>query len=450
MGASWADYDGDGDEDLFVTNRGPNRLFQNQGDGTFRDVAAEAGVADSLWSAGSTWGDFDRDGLLDLYVCNYVDYNLSAEESAALANMPSGPLGLPFSLNPNSFDPEPNRLYHNRGDGTFEEIAEEMGVANPEGRSLSAAFCDLDGNGWLDLYICNDVSANRLYSNVGRDLDDPLEPVLFVDFSFIAGVADPRGAMGLSIGEVGGDKFDGLPDLFISHWLAQENALYQSLGSGKDLEYRDRSREMGLGELSLDMVGWGCAWADFDLDGRVDVAVANGSTLERPDHPLELIQQPMFLFRNGGGDRFYSVEAIPGEYSARGLAVADFDCDGDPDMAVSVNRGQPLLLVNETAGRGHSLVIVLKGPAAARFGARAEIEASGARQVRWMGADVSYLSGHAPEFIFGLGASQKADRVVIGWADGAETSLVDIPAGRLEIAHPEPLGWSEGGAEDRR
>ncbi|MCP3960483.1 MAG: VCBS repeat-containing protein, partial [bacterium] len=166
MGATFADYDGDDDADLYVTNFGPNRLFRNRGDETFEEVAALAGVDDPLWSAGAAWGDFDRDGHLDLYVTNYVRYDDAGAGTEPVIDS-TGAYIIPFTLNPNSFDPEPNRLYRNRGDATFEEVALLSGVQNADGRSLSATFCDLDGDGWLDLYVNNDVSTNRLYRNMG-------------------------------------------------------------------------------------------------------------------------------------------------------------------------------------------------------------------------------------------------------------------------------------------
>ena len=441
MGATFADYDGDGDLDLYVTNFGPNRLYRNQGDGTFQDVAEDAGVADPLWSTGAAWGDFDRDGDLDLYVCNYLRYDDGGLDLESAAADYGGGLGVPFTLNPASFDPEPNRLYRNRGDGTFEEVAESYDVHNPRGRSLAATFCDLDGDGWLDLYVNNDVSTNKLYQNTERDSVNGA-PLGFIDLSAITGTADPRGSMGLSVGEIGemGGDADGLPDLFITHWVAQENAFYQSLLTpAGELEYRDKTRQFRLGEVSIDYVGWGTALVDFDLDGRLDLAVANGSTLERQDNPRLLTAEPLFLFWNDG-QRFCDVAATAGaatsgRYWARGLAAADFDGDGDVDLAVAVNRGQPLLLRNETITDHHSLTVLLDGPAAACFGAQVTVVVQGRRQVRWSGADASYLSMHGPEMIFGLGANASADEVSVTWADGRRTALRQVPLGRVIVAH---------------
>ena len=440
MGASFADYDGDGDQDLYVSNYGPNRLFRNSGSGVFEEVAHQAGVNDSLWGTGVTWGDYDRDGHLDFYVCNYVNFDAEGFEPGYVSSF--GAYMVPFTLNPNSFDPQPNRLYRNHGDGTFEEVAEKAGVSNFQGRSFSAVFCDLDGDGWLDLYVNNDVSTNKLYRNMGGEFQDE-EPIFFSDFSTLSGTADPRGSMGLSVGEIGfmTGKPDGLPDLFITHWVAQENAFYQSLViPGHGVEYRDKTRRFRLGELSLDMVGWGCALADFDLDGRPDIAVANGSTLEEKNDPTQLRAESVFIFWNDG-KIFHNVAPYTGDplaerYWARGLATADFDSDGDVDIAIAINQGQPLLLQNQTITQNHSLVLKLKGPDAARFGAKVELELGTTTQTQWWGADVTYLGMHAPDLIFGLGQNQSAHQIRIHWADGKTTIRDNVQAGTATIHHP--------------
>ncbi|HEX6202628.1 MAG TPA: VCBS repeat-containing protein, partial [Thermoanaerobaculia bacterium] len=208
MGATFADYDGDGDLDLHVTRDGPDRLYRNRGDGAFEEVAAAAGVADPGWSTGAAWGDFDRDGHLDLYVSRYVDFDARGTPgggASAAAGGGAGPwAAVPYTLNPNSFDPLPNRLFRNRGDGgaeetaTFEEIALPSGAADPDGRGLTVTACDLDGDGWLDLYVNNDVSPNALLRNLGGEG----LPGLFDSVAAATGTADPRGSMGLSVADL--------------------------------------------------------------------------------------------------------------------------------------------------------------------------------------------------------------------------------------------------------
>ncbi len=453
MGASFADFDDDGDLDLYVTNWGPNRLFRNRGDGTFEEVASELGIDDPRWSVGVTWGDFDRDGLLDLYVANYVDIGTDiGTRMRELTGDDPNWQGIPLSLNPNAFSAQPNRLYRQLPAGGFEDVALESGASNPGGRSLAATAVDLDGDGWLDLYIANDVSPNALLLNLGARLGE----ALFEDASSYTGTADPRGSMGISVtdlahGEAGGD---GLPDLFVTHWVAQENALYQALRIGaKGLEYRDKTRSLGLGEISTSRVGWGCAFVDLDLDGRRDLVVANGSTLETgapAPSPPRLVPQPLFVFWNTG-DGFADLASRAGPaltqpHVARGLAAADYDGDGDVDLAVAVNRGQPLLLRNDLAHDHSWLAVRLRGPAARTFGARVEVVHGGRRQIAWWGADVSFASGHAPELLFGLGtvSADTTTEVSVVWLGGQRSEVLDVPdRQRLFFDYPAPEGQRE-------
>ena len=441
MGASFADFDDDGDADLYVCNRGPNRLFRNRGDGTFEEVAARLGVDDPWWSVAGVWGDFDRDGRLDLYVTNYVAFDSALEELALEeVGLDSDWQGIPPALNPNVFDPQPNRLYRQRPEGRFDEVALGAGASDPGGRSLAATAVDLDGDGWLDLYVANDVSPNALLRNLGAELGE----ALFEEAGSFTGTADPRGSMGIAVTDLAqaGGAADGLPDLFVSHWIAQENALYQAVlvGDGR-LEYRDRTRRLGLGEISTERVGWGAAFVDLDLDGRRDLVVANGSTLEDGGTPPGLVAQPMFLFWNSG-TAFVDLAPLSGaataaSYNARGLAAADYDGDGDVDLAVSVNRGRPLLLRNDTVTPYGWLAVRLTGPSAKVFGARLELTVGGRRQVLWWGADVSYASGHAPEAIFGLGTSAGAGDLEVVWADGRRSAHRGLEGpGRVTVGYP--------------
>jgi enediyne biosynthesis protein E4 len=445
MGASCADVSGNGLPDLYVYNYGANRLFLNQGDGTFVEVAAAAGVDDPGWSTCAAWGDFDRDGRLDLYVCNYVDYQQADGE----ADFGGAWAGIPFTLNPNAFDPQANRLYRNQGDGTFEEVAAWHGVDDPQGRSLAAAFADLDDDGWLDLYVANDVSPNALLRNLGGTAAGD---VVFQDRAPATGTADPRGSMGLWVGDPvldGGAGHDGaphdagaaglrLPSLFLTHWVAEENTLYQPVvRADGEVEYRDRTRDLYLAEISMDAVGWGTALVDLDLDGRPEIVVANGSTLERRDDRSRLVPQPLFLFWSDGR-RYHDLAPAAGEafarpLVARGLAAADFDGDGRVDLAVSVNRGEILLLRNETATDHGFLAVRLQGPAAALFGAKVEVLLGGRWRAQWVGGDVSYMSQHFQELVFGLGEAPRAEALRVRWADGRVQQLLEPPPGRLTL-----------------
>ena len=435
MGAAFADFDDDGDLDLYVTNRGPNRLFQNRGDGGFDEVAAVRGVDDDGWSIAPLWADYDRDGRLDLYVTNYVDFDEGV--AASTGGGDSQWEGVPFSLNPNAFDAQPNRLYRQLADGSFVDEALLAGASNDGGRSLGASFVDLDGDRRLDLYVANDVSPNALLLN---RTSAPGEG-LFEDASASTGTADPRGSMGVSVADLPGlGGAPETPDLFITHWVAQENALYQGIDAGGGrLEYRDKARQTRIAEASLDRIGWGCGFLDVDLDGRLDLVVANGSTLEDGAEPPALKPQRLFLLWNDG-ERFHDLAPIAGEpfersYVARGLALADYDGDGDTDVAISVNRGSPVVLRDDGGDRRRGLSVRLHGPAASIIGARLSLTSGDQQQLRWWGADASYASQHAPEIVFGLPEPAAAAELSVTPNGGRTVRYAGLPAsGRIVVA----------------
>ncbi|MBI4410604.1 MAG: VCBS repeat-containing protein, partial [Gemmatimonadetes bacterium] len=396
MGAAWGDYDGDGRIDLLVSAYGTNVLYRNRGDGAFRDATREAGLAapSGFWT-GASWADYDRDGDLDLYITGYVTY----DPAASAGSSRQYDVDVPANLNPSAFEPERNLLYRNQGDGTFAEVAQAAGVAGAEGRSLSAAWADLDEDGWPDLYVANDVSDNVLYHN-RRD-------GTFSDVSHGALVADYRGAMGLALGDWNGD---GDTDIFITHWIAQENALYDSklrrqfvsleTPASHPLQFMDEADRWGLGQIALDFIGWGTSFLDYDNDGRPDLLVVNGSTFQRPDTPQLLVPMRDQLFWNRGPkEGFYDVSPAAGPYFreervGRGAAVADYDNDGDMDAFIVNHGGRPVLLRNDGGNRNHWLELSLEGTRSNRqaIGARVRAVAAGAVQVYEVGAQSSYLS----------------------------------------------------------
>jgi hypothetical protein len=427
MAGAWADVDDDGNLDLVITGYGRLAFYRNEGNGTFTAESRRSGLAEpeGFWT-GAAWGDYDRDGLPDLYVTGYVRYD------TAVAHAPAAKYDAenPASINPSSFKPERNLLFHNDGERTFTEVARALGVSDPTGRGLSAAWGDLNGDGWPDLYVANDVSDNVLYLNRGGGV--------FQDVSERANVADYRGAMGIAEGDWNGD---GATDLFISHWLAQENALYNNqpaVEAGGHPNFVDEADRFGLGQVALDDVGWGTFFFDFDNDGRLDLFVSNGSTLQSRDDPRQLVPMRSRLFWNAGAEPgFYEVSGVSGsyfgqKYVGRGAAFADYDNDGDLDVFVVNHGGGGVLLRNEAPRQNHWLQVELRGTSGNRFstGAKLRLVAGGKMQLREVGTQGSYLSQSTTVAHFGLGAAGVVDTLEVVWPGGARQTLRHVAADR--------------------
>ncbi|MDE0323524.1 MAG: VCBS repeat-containing protein, partial [Candidatus Poribacteria bacterium] len=334
MGCVFADYDGDADLDLYLTNYGANVLYRNNGDSTFTDVTKTAGVGCELWSTGAAFADVDGDTDLDLYVCNYVTYDLEQLEQMKEESLQSGK-PVPSALNPHVFDPQDNVFYRNNGDGTFTDTTAETGVAATGGRSMQAVFSDFDNDNDLDLYVANDTSTNHVYRNTGDGT--------FADVSDESWAADFRGSMGLTAGDY---DADGDIDLFMSHWVDEENALYRNLfkedGIAERIRFVDESYTAMLAEESIKQIGWGTAFFDYDNDGDLDIFVTNGSTFQELKQPEVLIPQPDALFRNDGDGVFTDVSESTGIAAlplrvGRGATFGDYDNDGDVDIFIVNN-----------------------------------------------------------------------------------------------------------------
>jgi tetratricopeptide (TPR) repeat protein len=430
MAAAWGDYNNDGWLDLVVTGYDTIMLFRNDHGHLVRDRQFPS--PKGFW-AGAAWGDYDRDGFLDLYVCGYVKYTGGSGTSSTEQFGKE----VPFTLNPASYEPERNLLFHNDRNGTFTEVARQLGVANPEGRSLSALWHDFDGDGWLDLYVANDISENKLYLNRGGK---------FVDSGRSAWVEEYRGSMGLAAGDF--DR-DGDDDLFISHWIAQQYALYQSLLSEQkqagsatpELHFTDVAEMRGIGQASMQSIGWGTSFVDFDSDGWPDLVVANGSTFElKETQPRRLTPMPSFLFWNARGEYFHDLapwnRSLAQPHVSRGLAVADYDNDGAVDIAI-VDHGEGIRLLRNDVPHGnwaefrlHSRVPGSSAPLG--FGDGATVIAwAGSVPLRRTVGSASYLSQDSRRVHIGLGESVKIDRLEVRWLNGRPETWTDLAANRI-------------------
>jgi len=434
MAAAWADYDNDGFLDLVVTSYDRIVLYHNNGDGTFTDATAKASLDKfrGFWT-GVAWGDYDRDGNVDLFVCGYVKYNFRSEDLQKKSMQYTSLV--PYTLNPAAYPPERKLLFHNNGDGTFTEVAKQAGVDDPVGRSLQAAWYDFDGDGWPDLYVANDLWGSKLYRN--------LHDGTFKDVTKEAGVSDYRGEMGIAIGDW---AHHGDPDIFVTHWIYQENALFENLrymrsAQQKDgnLFFGDVADMVGLGQISKSFIGWGTSFFDYDNDGKLDLLVVNGSTFQDDKDPRHLVPMRNFLFwQKSPNDGFYEVGGVSGKpfqqaYVGRGAAVADFDNDGDMDILIVNQEGRAQLLRNDGGNAGNWIKVRVKCTKSNRtgFGTKIEIEAGGLKQAQEIGGQTSYLSQNFQEAHFGLNHESEVRHLKVTFPSGIVREMHDVPANKI-------------------
>ena len=417
MGATTADFDNDGWIDLYVTNYGSNRLLKNNGDGTFSDVTARAGVDDPAWSTAAAFLDIDRDGWLDLYVANYLNFTYDNHVECRAASSRMDYCG------PARYRGVPDRLFRNRGDGTFEDISARAGIGKAAGKGLGVVATDADGDGWVDIYVANDGEPNFLWLNrAGRRFDDE---------ALLAGAAvdrngRPESSMGVDAGDFDGDGDD---DLFMTHLTNEKNTLYVNRTRTKELFFEDRSFETGLATPSLPFTGFGTLWSDYDNDGWLDLPVVNGAVfiIEKQAAAIAYpLRQTRQLFRNLGGGTFADVTARTGagfqvEDVGRGLAAGDVDNDGDADLVVFNSNGPARLFVNNVGQDAGWIGFRLVGARERRdmLGARLAVTLADGRTLwRRVHTDGGYLSAHDPRVLVGLGAAAAIRTVSVRWPDG--------------------------------
>jgi hypothetical protein len=428
MGCAVGDFDNDGFDDLLVTYLGGVVLYHNEADGRggrrFVDVTEKAGLRDPHWATSCAWGDIDGDGFLDLYVCNYVEvdidhYRTCEEPQSKLRHV----------CPPTVFPHVSHQLYRNNGDGTFTDISRTSGIAAaPPAPGLGVVMTDLDGDGLLDIYVANDLKPAYLFHNRGRGR--------FVEKGMESGcalgpLARMMSGMGVEAGDLDGS---GRPALFVTDFYHNGCVLFRNRGR---LAFQDWSQASGVAAASRLRLGFGTVFADVDLDGRLDVAVANGHIYRNAEEVGEPFAQEAQLFLGDGAGRLRDVSAQAAEYFrqrrvGRGLAWADFDNDGRPDLAFSHNGGPVALLRNRTANDNAWVGLELIGTRSNRnaIGARIEIESSGGKQVRFINGGGSYLSASERRVLIGLGADDHARRVRVTWPSGTEQSWGDLAARR--------------------
>jgi len=414
MAAVAADYDNDGNVDLLVTGYGRVILYRNKGDGTFEDVTAKAGINIPGWSIGAAWLDYDRDGCVDLVVGRYVKFDPQYRAYYPADNYP-GPLDYPA---------ETNVLLHNNCDGTFSDVSAKAGIAGVKGRAMGVTAADFDGDGYPDIYVANDKSANFLFHNQ-RD-------GTFKEIATQAGVAfGQNGENTSAMGPVFADFFNGgKVDLWVSD--SRYNRLFRNMGGAI---FDDITQRSGISQLAAQYVSWGTGAQDFDNDGLLDLFIVHGGL-------IHMVPQEHSIFRNLGKGKFADVSATAGPFFdaktgvksvGRGAAFADYDNDGKIDVFI-VNLGAPaVLLRNTTAGAGHWIGVHLVGRKSNRdgIGAQVEVVAGGIRQQRERTAGSGYLSQDDGRLHFGLGNATAIDSLTVTWPSGTVQTLNKVAADRV-------------------
>ena len=433
MGACVADVDNDGFQDLYVTAFGPNALYRNTGDGTFRDVTAAAGVGNARWGMNCAFGDYDRDGDVDLYVANYVRFD--EQTSGTPGTMPNCRYqGLSVFCGPVGLASEPDVLYRNNGDGTFTDVSVRAGITDPSGYGFAVLFSDLDDDGWPDLFVANDSVPSLLFRNNQNGT--------FTEAGLASGVAlsgDGRAqaSMGADAGDYDGD---GDLDLVVTTFAGDYNTLFENVGKGL---FSDVTYAAGLGVAALPYLGWGVGLVDMDNDGLLDLFTANGHvypSVDRQGRGVRFLQRKQ-LFRSLGNKRFRDVTDETGggllvEKSSRGAAFGDYDNDGDIDVLVININDRPTLLRNDTTGGGHSVTIRLIGTKSNRdgIGAKVRVDTGGRTQTTEVRSGASYLSHNDVRAHFGLGTATRVDRIEIRWPSGGVDTATGLPVDRFYVA----------------
>jgi len=436
QGVAIADYDNDGYPDIYVTGYQRAILYHNNGNGTFTDVTAKAGVGDDGgWSTSAAWLDYDHDGYLDIVVLNYIEWSASNNVWCG-EHRP----GYRSYCHPGNYKGQHIKLYHNNHDGTFTDVSDSSGIGKPEAKGMGVVAADFNGDGWTDIAVANDSWPNFLFINKHDGT--------FQDASFVSGIAaseDGRyeAGMGIDAADVSGD---GRQDIYITHLDFELNRLYTNNGDGG---FTDATFSSGIGNKAILLSGVSMKFVDYDNDGWPDIVQLNGAMVDNVHlyHSEVSYKEPLLMFRNLGKGQFDKVPdgALGQDFSVpiagRGIATADFNNDGAMDMAIN-NRGDyPMLLRNDGATANHWLEILLIGTKSNRdgVGASLKLTAQGETHVEQAKGGMSYMSASDPRIHFGLGKHSKIDLLEITWPSGTVDRLKDVPVDKI-IAVKENAG----------
>jgi hypothetical protein len=428
LGCAVADFDNDGNSDIYITCLGANHLFRNTGGGKFVDVTVKSGTGDPGFSTSAAWFDYDKDGKLDLFVCNYVEWSIDKDLYCTLDGKNKS------YCTPESYKGQSSTLYRNRGDGTFEDVTERAGLKDPTGKSLGVALIDYDNDGWTDLFVANDTQPNKLYRNNGNGT--------FTDNAMTAGVA--FNDQGVARAGMGADAADydgsGRQSLIIGNFSNEMMALYHNEGTGL---FIDEAPTSTIGQASLLTLSFACFFFDYDLDGLPDVFAANGHVSDDISavQPKVKYAEPPHLFRNLGKKKFEEAtnklgRALQQAIVGRGAAYGDFDNDGDLDLLLTANNGTARLIRNDGGNQNNLLRIKTIGASSNRDGIGAKVTLKISDKVKlWntVKTGSSYCSQSELPLTFGLGKAEKVLSIEVAWPSGHVDTLSDVNANQFII-----------------
>jgi hypothetical protein len=433
MGVAAADYDNDGWVDLYVTGVNRNQLFHNNGNGTFTDVTEKAGVAGihpklgKTWSISAGWFDYDNDGWLDLFVTNYVNWSLDSEPLCRIGDVVT-------YCSPNHYTGQPNMLFHNNGDGTFTDVSEKSGVGKHIGKGMGVVFADYDADGFTDVFVSNDTYRNFLFHNNGDGT--------FSEVGIMKGVAYNEN--GKSIAGMGADfrdlDNDGRPDIFVVGMIGDTFPLFRNL----ERDFFDVTSAWGIAGPTAKMTAWGAGIVDFDNDGWKDLFAACASILDNSEEVDRLPTKiPNKVLRNSGRSRFVDVSTSAGSSFAvpqahRGAAFGDLNNDGRIDIVVTNQNSRPDIFLNRSPGRSHWLLVRLVGNRSSRDGLGARLRATpaiGSPLYNHATTSTGLSASSDPRVHFGLGAAERLEKLEIWWPSGIHQTLRDVKVDQILTVH---------------